>query len=447
MKRLFFTFLSIVVTGAIVSIIVSYFRVKDLVYPHTFLLHFDVSSKTSTETLVQMTKAYETPFELIFQGRVYKHTYKDLGILLSEKVTLEQLFEPNHLPFPKNAVAYGQSLFTQRMILPTLVFTQDFYTFAGKPRDFSSKPDEYLVDNIRKTLAYVDNTDVNVIDADALQKQLLFSFGKSNVRIEPVLVRLKNEKNQQDAQKANKLIEQIFKNPIELVIQDAVGNLHQSFVTSSELKEVGDIQYKPNRGGLEFFSRKDSMKRIVDSKVKMFIGGDITVDTDSAVEQIQSVLTARFQGEPDKIVWLKTSTGPNSKGELAQRYIEVDISQQKLYFFDHGILFKTYNISSGLYYPTPRGHFTLMNKALDAYSDIYNVWMPFWMAFYYGPEVNAYFGIHELPYWYTGDGERKQRPREFLGSPHTGGCISLDIGSAQEVYELSYVGMDLYIYE
>jgi len=132
---------------------------------------------------------------------------------------------------------------------------------------------------------------------------------------------------------------------------------------------------------------------------------------------------------------------------LASRYIEVDISQQTMYFFDNGNLLRTYKISSGLYYPTPQGHFKIINKALDAYSDIYNVWMPYWIAFYYGEDINAYFGIHELPYWYTGDGEKKQRPRDFLGSPHTGGCISLDIGVAQEVYNMSYVGMDVYVFE
>ena len=111
-------------------------------------------------------------------------------------------------------------------------------------------------------------------------------------------------------------------------------------------------------------------------------------------------------------------------------------------------MLKSYPISTGLYYPTPVGRFKIMNKALEGYSDIYNVYMPYWMAFYYGwaGGQDAYFGIHELPYWYA-DGERKQRPREFLGSPHTGGCVSLDIGAAKEVYDYSFVGMDVVVYE
>ena len=134
-------------------------------------------------------------------------------------------------------------------------------------------------------------------------------------------------------------------------------------------------------------------------------------------------------------------------GEIAERYIEINISQQKMYLFYRGNLVNSYPVSTGLYYPTPVGRFQIMNKALEGYSDIFNVYMPYWMAFYYGwaGGQDAYFGIHELPYWYVGQ-ERKQRPREFLGSPHTGGCVSLDIGAAKEVYDFSYVGMDVVIF-
>ena len=115
--------------------------------------------------------------------------------------------------------------------------------------------------------------------------------------------------------------------------------------------------------------------------------------------------------------------------------------------FENSNLIARHRISSGLYKPTPRGEFALINKANNAYSDIYHVWMSYWMAFYYEKETNSYYGIHELPYWVSGDGQKIQRPREFLGSPHTGGCVSLDIGIAKQVYDWSETGLPVYIYD
>jgi lipoprotein-anchoring transpeptidase ErfK/SrfK len=100
-----------------------------------------------------------------------------------------------------------------------------------------------------------------------------------------------------------------------------------------------------------------------------------------------------------------------------------------------------------LYYPTPPGHYQILNKAKNAFSDIYYVYMPYWMAFYLDPKINAYLGIHELPYWVTNDGQQIRRPRDFLGSPHTGGCISLDVGIAEKVYNWAEVGTKVEIYE
>lgn len=159
-----------------------------------------------------------------------------------------------------------------------------------------------------------------------------------------------------------------------------------------------------------------------------------------------ALINSRARGEPADTIAAHIGYTPNTKGNLAQKYIEVDISQQTMYLFKDGNLFNTYKISTGLYYPTPVGQFKILNKAVNAFSDIYHVWMPFWMAFYYGPEVDAYFGIHELPYWVAEDGAKIQRPREFIGSPHTGGCVALDVGAAKEVYAFSDVDMPVYVY-
>jgi|GEM_PF-1764464 len=138
--------------------------------------------------------------------------------------------------------------------------------------------------------------------------------------------------------------------------------------------------------------------------------------------------------------------GPNSDGTLAKKYIEVDLTQQKMYLFQNGIMKKVYAISSGLEYPTPVGKFIIFNKATNAYSNIYHVWMPYWLGFYVDPKLHASLGIHELPYWWS-RGIKMRKPRENIGSPHTGGCIALDIGKAKEVYTFADIGTPMYIFD
>jgi lipoprotein-anchoring transpeptidase ErfK/SrfK len=159
-----------------------------------------------------------------------------------------------------------------------------------------------------------------------------------------------------------------------------------------------------------------------------------------------SAINRRYDGADVRSVTIPAGGGPKTLGNLAAKYIEVDISEQRMYAFEGGNLKKTYEVSTGLYYPTPTGQFQILNKAANAYSEIFHVFMPWWMAFGYSQELNAYFGFHELPYWLTDDGKKIQRPRERIGTPSTGGCIAFDIGEAKEVYDWADIGMPVIIF-
>ena len=50
-------------------------------------------------------------------------------------------------------------------------------------------------------------------------------------------------------------------------------------------------------------------------------------------------------------------------------------------------------------------------------------------------------------YWIDSNGETIRRPRDFIGSPHTGGCVSLDVGMAKIVYDWADEGMLVLIYD
>lgn len=157
-------------------------------------------------------------------------------------------------------------------------------------------------------------------------------------------------------------------------------------------------------------------------------------------------INARFLGEPSPIV-LGIDDGPSSDGTLAEKYLEVDLSQQKMYFFINKSLHKEYRISTGVDYPTPTGEFYILNKAPKAFSEIYNVWMPYWMAFTYANKVEAYLGIHEIAYAIDEKGKPFYKYGYYIGDKKTGGCIAMEPKDAPEVYNLADVGMLVRIVE
>jgi len=432
--------------------IVSYFYVVARVYPHTYLGKINVSGLTKEQIIKRISSFYDEPVQIKIRNRMYTMNYKHIGVILDQATTVRMIFENNSKPFPENITSYFQSLFSQKMILPSLVFSQDFINFGETSRfNFTQKQDEVIVDNTNKTLLLKDNEDLYRIDLSHFQSILLFHFGDKKAVLEPQLVQVINtdKKDKIDA-KNNKLID-VFSAPINIVIQDD-GKLISTFISSNELKRIYDVSYV--NGEVVYTPHEDLLTSLIDNKVDPMLNRDKKIDLKTLKTNVLSAFTSRVQGKQSGPLLASTVLSPlkeveqtNTHGEIAGRYIEISISKQKMYLWDQGQMIKSYTVSTGLYYPTPAGHFNIINKAPEGYSDIFNVYMPWWMAFYYGwaGGQDAYFGIHELPYWYVGQ-EKKQRPREFLGSPHTGGCVSLDIGAAKEVYDFSFVGMDVVIF-
>ncbi len=121
------------------------------------------------------------------------------------------------------------------------------------------------------------------------------------------------------------------------------------------------------------------------------------------------------------------------------KYIDVDIASQTMVLFQDGQAVKQYLISSGKRgMDTPRGEFSVQNKAVRPWSKAYGLYMPFWMAF----TPDGKFGIHELPEWPGGYKEGASH----LGRPVSHGCIRLGMGSAQYVYEWADIGTVLVVH-
>lgn len=114
------------------------------------------------------------------------------------------------------------------------------------------------------------------------------------------------------------------------------------------------------------------------------------------------------------------------------KLITIDLSDQKLSYFQDGFRINSFLVSTGRWnFPTPIGEFAIQNKIPRAYSRRYNLYMPWWMAFYQGQ-----YGIHELPEWANGAKEGENH----LGTPVSHGCIRLGVGPAKTLYDWARVG-------
>ncbi|MEA3357597.1 MAG: L,D-transpeptidase [Patescibacteria group bacterium] len=125
-----------------------------------------------------------------------------------------------------------------------------------------------------------------------------------------------------------------------------------------------------------------------------------------------------------------------TNGSFAQKYIEIDHSQQHLYVWEDGEVTYDYDVSGFYDEYAVFGVFSVIDKSLNAWSPVAEKWMPFWMAFYYAPDQEAWFGIHELVYWHDDDGTYHEESSESIGLQKSGGCVRLDRGEAEELYNM-----------
>jgi lipoprotein-anchoring transpeptidase ErfK/SrfK len=121
------------------------------------------------------------------------------------------------------------------------------------------------------------------------------------------------------------------------------------------------------------------------------------------------------------------------------KYVDINLAVQILSIFENGEIIDSYLISSGKKgMETPKGQYAIRNKAPRAWSKVYGLYMPFWMALV----PDGKFGMHELPEWPSGYKEGANH----LGIPVSHGCVRLGIGPAKAVYDWAEIGTPVVVY-
>lgn len=161
---------------------------------------------------------------------------------------------------------------------------------------------------------------------------------------------------------------------------------------------------------------------------------DIKDATNRILTRLQSAdLASSVVLKVDKIDHSTETISPEFQvGRYSGRYIEIDLSAQRLHMIEGNAYVKTAIISTGKWSnPTPIGTFKVLNHIKVAWSKKYKLYMPNWMAIQ--PEGGAYdgYGIHGLPYWPNG----KREGEGHLGRPVSHGCIRLGADDIAFLYE------------
>jgi murein DD-endopeptidase MepM/ murein hydrolase activator NlpD len=114
---------------------------------------------------------------------------------------------------------------------------------------------------------------------------------------------------------------------------------------------------------------------------------------------------------------------------LEKRIFEVDLTDNKIYFFEDGELKKiipiAYQAPYGKWYQTPTGYFRIGVKKEKHISSLFPVYMN------YAVQMYEDFFVHEIPYYFNG---------QKVDSNFTGGCIRLETDYAKEFFKLVKTG-------
>ena len=129
------------------------------------------------------------------------------------------------------------------------------------------------------------------------------------------------------------------------------------------------------------------------------------------------------------------NAAPAAPTSAQGKVIYISLTKQHLWAYDSGQLKYSFIASSGLpTRPTKPGTFRVQSKVPDAWSNVWQLSMPFWLGIYNVGRIEN--GIHALPI-------NKRGVRLWaglLGKPASFGCIILNTRDAAALYNWADIG-------
>lgn len=445
------------------------------VYPGVSVAGYNVGGLTNSEAKKTIDKkiAKLESVGVSFTIQDTKSTilsYKELGISFDKESTLKNVFEIGRT---KN------SLNRLKEIIEAL--------FYGNKIDLSIKIDQDKFNNKVNDLAkdktiQAKNAAFRVVNGElGIVKD---EFG-IEIDLESMLMAIKELVNLENIYQSINLQTRKIQPKISLVEITSLKSDVESYLAKNISIIWQNYKFKPSKGEVvnwlifEKESKNSQVKIMVsDEAIKNYIDQEIAkqidklaidrqvdaetnevisegqdgrvVNEDKLLEEIKNSLSStnkeivitlemlvKERGET-KIKSKTIVSEEGTPGMAEGKYIEVNLSTQKLYLFEGKNQLAAYTVSTGKWdTPTPTGTRYIDGKTNRAWSNKYGLYMPYWMS------LGGGYGIHELPEWPNGYKEGESH----LGTPVSHGCIRLGVGSAEFVYNWVAVGTSVFIHK
>lgn len=157
---------------------------------------------------------------------------------------------------------------------------------------------------------------------------------------------------------------------------------------------------------------------------------DLIPDLSNIYDDVYSA----FLSGMDTNVEIQIKDLPSTDGRYASKYIEVDNSRQKLFVWENGNVVKEILLSGPKDGYAVYGVFPIVDKGINPQAPT-GSYMPYWMAFYYSPFQDSWYGLHGLIWWYDDNGRAVYEPTSNIGVRRSGGCIRMLEEDAKYLYE------------
>ncbi len=178
-------------------------------------------------------------------------------------------------------------------------------------------------------------------------------------------------------------------------------------------------------------------------------GGDFIYWKEDVIPDFSNIfkdVLIAFESGKDTQILIQTKDLPGTDGRYSNRYIEIDNSKQKLYVWIDGKVQKEILLSGPKVGYEVYGVFPIIDKGVSPIAPT-GRYMPYWMAFYYSPKQDSWYGLHALVWWYDENGKKVYEPTTNIGVRRSGGCIRMLYEDSKYLYEIFEKGDHILIHE
>src|SRR3990167_9588682 len=192
---------------------------------NTYLGNYNISYFSRPAILRLLAQEADGQFQLSVHGRIYNYQYKKAGVYIDVNKTLSAIFaHTKHGPL-YTIQSFSRSFFSQRMIIPTVSFSDLFYAkYSQAVYDVSTNENDVQVNAATKKLLFTDNTQKYRVDPKLLKQQIASSIGM-HVVLEPVTTRISDTTEEAKVLSYNQRIATITAKPVGIVLE---GEKHRS---------------------------------------------------------------------------------------------------------------------------------------------------------------------------------------------------------------------------